>query len=145
MADEEKEERRKLYAETRRDLLARQLSNSERFDGAVLTLSTTALGISLAFIKDVVSIADAKCLLWLISSWWLFACAIVSTLLSFVASQLGIRKQLAHAERYYLEEKEEYLSKRNGPARVTECLNYSSAILFIAALASTIIFVTINL
>lgn len=145
MSDEERKKREELYAETRKDLLTRQLSNSERFDGAILTLSTAALGLSLAFIKDVVSFEKAQVTEWLIVSWWLFGCAIVSTLLSFIASQLGIRKQLRYAEKYYLNEKIEYLNKRNIPARATDFLNYASAILFVVALVCTIIFVSENL
>lgn len=137
--------RRDLYADTRRDLLARQLSNSEKFDGAVLTLSTTALGVSLAFIKDIVPLHDATCITCLVASWWLFGSAVVSTLLSFVASQFGVRVQLTHAEKYYIEEKDEYLKKYNVPAIMTEYFNYLSGTLFIAALATTIVFVTQNL
>lgn len=145
VANEAKQKREELYAETRKDLLTRQLSNSEKFDGAILTLSTAAIGVSLAFVRDIVPLQDAECMAWLMASWWLFCCAIVSTLFSFVASQLGIRKQLAHAEKYYLEEQDEYLNKRNLPARATEWLNYLSGLLFVAALASTIMFVTANL
>ena len=39
--DQNQEERKKVYASTRQDLLSRNLSNSEKYDGAVLTLSTT--------------------------------------------------------------------------------------------------------
>ena len=145
MSDKERKKREELYAETRKDLLTRQLSNSEKFDGAILMLSTAALGLSLAFIKDVVSFEKAQMTGWLIASWWLFGCAIVSTLSSFIASQLGIRKQLTYAEKYYLNEKNEYLTKRNIPARMTDFLNCASAILFVIALVCTIIFVSENL
>jgi len=145
VADNMEQVRLDLYANTRKDLLARQLSNSEKFDGAILTLSTTALGVSLAFIKDIVPIHNASCIACLVASWWLFGSAVVSTLLSFVASQFGVRVQLTHAEKYYLEGKDEYLQKRNIPAIATECFNYLSGILFISALVTTIAFVTQNL
>jgi hypothetical protein len=45
-------EKRRLLAETRADLLKRQLSNAENYDKAVLSLSTAFLGFSLAFLKD---------------------------------------------------------------------------------------------
>lgn len=41
---ERQEERKSLYAETRKDLLLRQLSNSERYDNAILSLSRVKLG-----------------------------------------------------------------------------------------------------
>jgi len=143
MIDEEG--KKEIYAETRKDLLTRQLSNSERLDGAILTLSTAALGLSLAFIKNVVSFEKAELTGWLIASWWLFGCAIVLTLLSFIASQLGIKTQLTYAEEYYLKNNDEYLTKRNIPARATDYLNYTSAFLFVSALVATIIFVSENL
>jgi len=77
------EERKKLYEETRKDLLARQLSNAEHFDKAILSLSTAGLGFSLAFIKDIVPIAKASCLGLLHYSWYMFVMAIVVTLVSF--------------------------------------------------------------
>lgn len=52
--DDTQEERRRIYASTRQDLLSRNLSNSETYDNAILTLSTGILGISMAFIKDIV-------------------------------------------------------------------------------------------
>ena len=55
----EHELRLKLYGETRADLLKRQLSNSENADRAILSVSTAALGFSLAFLKDIVSLQDA--------------------------------------------------------------------------------------
>jgi hypothetical protein len=78
------------------------LSNSEKFDNAILTLSTGALAISLAFIKDIVPLEIAQNLWLLKASWWLFGFSIISTLVSFAASQLGISRQLKYAEEYYL-------------------------------------------
>lgn len=72
MSGDDQKHRRELYANTRRDLLDRQLSNSEKFDNAILTLSTGALAISLAFIKDIVPLKLAQNLWLLKASWWLF-------------------------------------------------------------------------
>jgi hypothetical protein len=110
-----------------------------------LTLSTGALGISLAFIKDIVPLKIAQNLWLLKTSWWLFGLSIISTLASFVASQCGISRQLKYAEEYYLNKKDEYLKKRNYPAILTDFLNYSSGTLFIAAIIVTIFFVSSNL
>jgi len=145
MSDDDQKHRREVYANTRKDLLGRQLSNSEKFDNAILTLSTGALGISLAFIKDIVPLKIAQNLWLLKASWWLFGLSIISTLASFVASQRGISRQLKYAEEYYLNKKDDYLRKRNYPAILTDFLNYSSGILFIAAIIFTIFFVISNL
>ena len=145
MSDVDREHRQELYATYRKDLLVRQLSNSEKFDNAILTLSTGALAISLAFIKDVVPLRIAENIWFLKASWWLFGFSIILTLASFVASQLGISRQLKYAEEYYLNKKDEYLRKRNYLAILTNFLNYSSGILFIAAIVFTIYFVIVNL
>ncbi len=137
--------RQELYKNTRDDLLKRQLSNSERLDNAILTLSTGALGLSLAFIKDIVPIKIAIYLWLLKTSWWLFGVSIVITLCSFVVSQLGINIQLKYAEEYYLNKKNEYLTKRNRFAKATDVLNYSSCAIFIMAIICTIIFVSLNI
>ncbi len=139
------EERKRLYSETRTDLLTRQLSNSEKLDGAILTLSTAALGVSIAFIENIVPLEIAQYVIFLIFSWCLFGASIISTLVSFITSQIAIKTQLYFAEEYYLKKKDEFLTKPNKAAKYTDRLNYSSAFLFIAALLFTIAFATINL
>lgn len=139
------DERKKIYSETRKDLLNRQLSNSENFDKAIISLSTAGLGLSLAFIKDIVKIPEAHCLVLLYFSWSLFGAAIISTILSFVSSQSGINKQLYFAEEYYLEKKEEFINKRNWQAQITNYLNIFSGIVFVGAIILTVIFVISNI
>jgi hypothetical protein len=137
------EERKRIYSETRRDLLARQLSNAENFDKAILSLSTAGLGFSLAFIKDIIPLSRAGFLDLIYYSWYLFGGAIVVTLLSFHSSQIGIDKQLILAERYYLKCDEKAL-RTTGWAKLTVWLNRLSGIFFIAAIFLTIVFVTLN-
>jgi len=138
------EERKKIYAITRQDLLVRNLSNSEKYDNAILTLATGILGISLAFIKDIVPLGKAEFIPLLKLSWWLFGAAIVSTLVSFAVSQLAIKRQLEYAERYYLEGKEEFLNQKNHPALLTEYINYASGGLFILGIIASVCFVSMN-
>jgi hypothetical protein len=142
---DQSEERKKLYASTRQDLLTRNLSNSEKYDNAILTLSTGVLGLSLAFIKDIVPLEKVQCVILLISSWCLFGLSIASTLSSFVLSQRAIKCQLDYAEKYYLEKKDEYENKNNRLASWTEYINYLSGILFILGIIATITFVSLNI
>lgn len=139
------DERKLLYAETRKDLLVRQLSNSEKYDNAILTLSTAVLGVSLVFIKDIVPLNQAQNIHIISISWWFLMMSIATTLFSFVASQLGINRQLAYAEKYYLKYQDKYLTKTNWPARFTDYLNYLSGILFVISILLTVIFVSSNL
>ena len=96
----EQELRLKLYAEARADLLKRQLSNSENADRAILSVSTAALGFSLAFLKDIVPLQEAVFPNLPYLSWALFTLSIVLTLLSFFSSQKAIDEQLVLAHRY---------------------------------------------
>lgn len=142
--DDDKE-RQALYAKTREDLLARNLSNSEKFDAAILTLSMAALGVSLTLIRGGMSLEKAHHGSCLVVSWWCFGLAIISTMLSFFASQSAIKEQLDYAEKYYLQRKLEYLDKTSVFHVLTDSLNCISGILFIAAIMLTIVFVSANL
>lgn len=137
--------RQELYAKTRDDLLKRQLSNSENADRAVLTVSTAALGFSLAFLKDVVPLAAADQLWLLYVSWLCFTLAIIITLASFFTSQKAINAQLALAERYYLQHDESAYANRPSSATVTENLNLAGAVIFVVGIFLTCIFAVINI
>ena len=141
----DQELRLKLYGEARADLLKRQLSNSENADRAILTVSTAALGFSLAFLKNVVPIqtADYSWLLYL--SWVFFPAAIIATLLSFFTSQKAIAGQLDLAHKYYIEHDEGAAKLQPEYASITELLNRAGAVLLVAGLLVTCIYVFINL
>jgi len=144
-ADQLKEEKKRIYETTRKDILARNLSNSEKYDNAILSLSTGILGLSLAFIKDVVPLGHSQYVTILIVSWCAFGAAIISALLSFALSQIALKRQLQYAEKYYLDEDDAYLEKKNGPAVWTEFVNYASGLFFIIGIVSTIWFVSLNI
>jgi hypothetical protein len=138
------DDRQRIHSETRQDLLKRQLSNAENFDKAILSLSTAGLGFSLAFIKDILPLSNAAHILLLHVSSYLFAAAIVSTVLSFILSQSGIDKQLEFADKYYVDREEEYLTKKNWQATATTYLNNIAGVVFIGAICLTIAFVSLN-
>ena len=139
------EQRTVMFAEQKTELLKRQLLNSDNFDKAVLAYSTAGLGFSLAFLKDFLPIAKALANWLLYSSWALFVLSIVLTIVSFIASQRGIVKQLNLSERYYLKKDESALTERNLFSEITDCLNNLSAVAFVAALIATTVFVSLNL
>jgi len=141
----EHELRLKLYGETRADLLKRQLSNSENADRAILSVSTAALGFSLAFLKDIVSLQDAEFPLLPYLSWVLFMLSIVVTLLSFFTSQKAIDEQLGLAHRYYIDRDDGAELLRPKYAAVTDWLNKSGAVFLVIGLFATCMFVGINL
>lgn len=135
--------KQKLLAETRADLLKRQLSNSENYDKAVISLSTAFLGLSLAFLKDLVPIQQAEWLCLLYGSWLALAGAVLATIISFWVSQRGIDIQLKKAEDYYLRDDQSSLTK-SGIAKATEWVNVASGVLFILGLSLTTAFVMLN-
>jgi hypothetical protein len=139
------EARKQLYAQQRDELVNKQNSNSERYDSAILTLSSAGLGLSISFIKDVVPFKNTWNPWLLIISWALFGLAIVCTMLSFQASQRAIQTNLKHAEQYYLNRKDEYLSRANCWISVTNWLNRGSGGFFVAAIVCTAVFVSVNL
>jgi hypothetical protein len=143
--DEEQKIRIELFGKTRDDVLRRQLSNTENYDKAVLSLGTAFLGFSLAFLKDFVSYKNAVYALLLPTSWVLFCLSIIATLVSFFISQKGLSSHLKNAEKYYLGNDDTYLTKKNHAAEWTDRVNLSSAILFIFAIIATIVFVIANL
>jgi len=135
--------KQRLLAETRADLLKRQLSNSERYDKAVLSLSTAFLGLSLAFLKHLVPIQPAEWLWLLYGSWLALAGAVLVTIISFLVSQRGIDAQLKKAEDYYLRDDQTALNK-TGIAKLTEWINASSGVLFLLGVLLTTAFVIVN-
>lgn len=138
------EEKKKIYAETRADLLKRQLSNAENYDKSILSLATAALGFSLAFLKEIVPISIAKDFYLIKISWLSLILTILVTLISFLSSQIAINKQLFYAQEYYLNSNDDFLNKKNWPAILTDWLNWASAIFFVIAIVITTIFVSIN-
>ena len=145
MNEKELNERNRLFERTKDELVSSQRSNSENFDKSILTLSSAGIGITVSFLSNIINISEASVIFLLYLSWFLFCAAIISTILSFLNSQRGIKLQLEYAEKYYLDGKEEYLKKNNKFAARVEKLNIWSARSFISAIIFLVIFVIINI
>jgi len=148
MADEtadEKAQRLALLCKLREEIEKRQLSNTENYDKAVLSLATAFLGFSLAFLKDFVSFRDASLNFLLPLSWALFGLAIMATIASFFTSQEELSAQLCRAEDYYLKCDEKALECKIALENWTKWLNLGSAISFVLGVITTILFISINL
>ena len=133
-----------MHAETRKDLLNRQLSNSQIYDRTILTVSVSLITIPIAFLKFLVPYNDAHFTELLIVSWCLFGLSIIVTMVSMLTSQKGIKIQLDYAQKYYLEQKDEYFTKTNKYAKITDNLNNLSGGIFIVAIILTVLFLTLN-
>lgn len=138
------DEDKRLLADFTAEVRKRQVSSSENFDKSVLTLSSSGLAISLAFLKDFIPIGNAIFPWALYSSWTLLTAATVITMLSFLASMRAQEFQQTVAEAYYLR-KEDPTKKPNPWDRVVIWMNRASGVSFIAGVLLTTLFVATNL
>jgi hypothetical protein len=145
LVEKRKDDINKLYAAFKAEIEKRQVSSSENFDKSILTYSSWALGISIAFIKDFIPITVAKNPCYLYWSWYLFAAAIAITTVSFLVSYAGLELSQKHGEKYFLEEDDDYLNKDNIFNTIVKKSNVFCAIFFLLALLFTIVFVSSNL
>ena len=125
------------YAEERKEILKRNLSNTMLFDKAILTLSSAGLGFSLAFIRKGVLLGESTQLHLTSISWWLFSIAIASTLISFITSNHGLAEQL----RSY----ENNSDNPKNPNRITTFLRYVSLVCYLLAIFFVILFTMLSL
>lgn len=149
--DDESERDYEQYLKERDELLKRELSNSQLFDKAILTLSSAGLGFSLAFIRKGVSLDEATQEYLLYFSWGLFFLAIAFTLISFFTSQRAINKQLESNEDYYLGDEGKPSNSENKPDnsknrwnRISKDLSCFSLIFYLLAIALTVLFAILN-
>jgi hypothetical protein len=140
-----RDEVQKVFKDFKTEIEKRQVSSSENFDKSILTYSSWALGISVAFLKDFIPITVALAPMLLYISWALFCWAIGSTTISFLLSYKGLEQTLKHGEKYYLEEDDDYLNKDNNFNKAVKWLNWTSGASFIIALILTVVFVSLNL
>lgn len=137
--------KQELYSNYRDELTARMLSSDEKYAGAILTISSAGLGISIGFIKGVVPLDKAEYIPLLVSSWICFGLAILGTVISFPASKTWLLAMLKDAEEYYINGKKEYLNKKHTSERVTNFLHKFSGFVFVLAIVFIIMFVIFNI
>ena len=125
-----------------RELLETLKQNSqESYDKTVLSLSAGALGISFAFVKDIVGCWPAQTPHWLFAAWTFWAVSVTSVLLSFLCSQKALEKAIKQVDAG------EMYNKNLGGClnKVTILLNYMSGFCFLTGVVTMFIFVTNNM
>ena len=133
-----------LYVEHQKQTWADCQSASDEFDKSILTYSSAGLGVSMAFIKDIVPLAKAVALPLLYGSWIAFGVAILVTIGSYWLSIHAQRTHLEHLRRYYLEKQPEYLNAKNPASSWVGVFRWVSGICFLLAIAGTIVFSILN-
>ncbi|WP_206483870.1 hypothetical protein [Thalassotalea sp. G2M2-11] len=134
-----------IHDKFRDDLLKRQLSNSEGYDKAILSLSSAGLALSLTAIKFIIPLDTAHYLWAIKTSWWLFFTTIICSLLAYLIGNIAIGKQLKIAEKYYLEGLVSAQTEKNIYTTINSFLNNITGIIFAVAISLVIYFVTANL
>lgn len=96
------------------------------FDKAVLSLSGGALGISFAFIKDVVGPGPFKSSSYLVFAWLCWGMSIIFVLTSYFVSALALRRSIEQVDR------ETIRQERPGGTfdRITGACNIGGGVLF---------------
>ena len=138
-----KQEEYKVYTEERKLLITAERETAQQFDKAILTLAAGALALSLTFIKQIAPNPIPNSIFYLIVAWISFCLSMLSTLVSFLTSQIACRKQ-----RDIIDEEisgKNSSNKNNKAASWTNRLNYFSIGSFIIGVISLIVFSIINL
>ncbi len=125
----------------RRHLLDLYQKSQEDYDKTVLSLSSGALGISFAFVKDIVGsnpIVESSILYW---AWICWGASVACVLVSHLTSSLSLRKAIQQVDN------KDVHAKRVGGLYdiITSFLNPMGGLLFLSGLILIILFVKRNL
>ncbi len=125
----------------KRSLQAAEQQMQLEYDKSVMTLSGGALGISLAFLKDIVSkehVLHGECF---VSAWVFWAVSIACVLASFFTSTKALRKAVESIDQQtiYLDYSKCLWTK------ATKGLNLASGTTFLLGVVGIVIFIWCNL
>ncbi|MDH7943698.1 hypothetical protein QGM61_07680 [Pseudohongiella sp. SYSU M77423] len=140
-----KDEIERAYVAYEDYLNSTRLEFFKQLTGAILTLSSGALALSLVMIKtfgDQGEISYPQVLVVALSA---FALSVVGTLSAFIISILSLNKQSEYAKKYYLEGDDGYFRRENPWTYPRVVCIYGSAILFIVGIISLIAVASLNI
>jgi hypothetical protein len=140
--EQNKQEEYKVYLEERKQLIEAERETAQQFDKAILTLAAGALALSITFINQIAPNPKPHSIYYLVGAWILFCASLLSTLISFLTSQVACRKQRDILD---MEISGRDNNKNNKAASWTNKLNYCSIACFILGVIFLIIFSAINL
>jgi hypothetical protein len=128
-------------AEYRTWLVAAEQKSQEDFDKTVLTLSGGALGISFAFLKDIVGPQPIVLSGFLLAAWFAWAFSTFSVLTSYYLSHWALRRAIGQVDDGTI-----FKQPPGGVfARLTAVLNATGAILFLVGVCCITVFAVANL
>lgn len=132
--------KRELYDQHKKAAWDDIQSSAKTFEQNLLVISSGALGVSLAFVKDIVPLKQAVWLGLLYSSWICFAACIILTVFSARLSMSAQRVHVEYLWKFYVEEKQEFFDKKSWYSKALTVFTWLAAILFLAGLTCTVIF-----
>lgn len=133
------------FDKLRDDILKRDLSNTENYDKALLTLSASSLALSLTAIKFVVPIATASHINILKFAWALLVASVICSLVAYLVSNKAMAIELENARDYYIKGDEEAFKRNNRFSAANRWLNLFTGVAFAIAICSIVTFITINI
>jgi len=131
----------KRLSEYRTSLVSVEQKAQEEFDKTILALSGGGLGISFAFVKDIVGPQPLAHSWLLLASWTMWALSVASVLFSFFTSNLALRKAIKQVDTDTIYEER----VGGGFDTITIILNGLGGVLFFTGLILQVIFVGFNL
>jgi hypothetical protein len=125
----------------RQQLLTADQKAQEDFDKTVLTLSGGALGISFAFVKDIVGNKPLTNPDWLLCAWIAWGISVASVLASFYFSQRALRHAIKQVDQNRIYEQ----TPGRMYSRITSVLNAIGGVLFLVGVILIVMFAGKNL
>ena len=136
------ETNKRLYEQERDDVWRRELSASENLDKTIIFTSLPMLGISLVFLKDIISSDKIVCEWVLIVSWISFVATILCVIFSYWTCMWAADALDPQIKNYYLKRGPRPYSRYD---KATRFLNYFSTGFYLVAIISTVLFFYFNL
>ena len=121
-----------------------QQASTDAFDNNLLTFSSAALGLSIAFIKDIVPLESAEWLKTLYFSWAAFAGCILVTIASF---QVAVQAQLAQQKTlsdYYLLGDHSAIERKSRWSRALPICAGIGSVFLLLGIVLTLVFASLN-
>lgn len=131
----------KKFDEYRKCLIDVQVKLSESFDKLIITLAGGALGLSITFLKDLVTLNDIVYPFFLLFAWGLFVCSLACILGEILFGIKAYKKAIKQCDDGTI-----YNEKVGGKASsVSNYLQISATITLIAGLFFISLFVFLNI
>jgi hypothetical protein len=144
------------YLAHREQLLKGELDAASKFDQYLITLSSSAIGLSILYLGQVAQNPSEDAIGLLVKSWFLFTCTLIAMLVLFLVTQNAweLERKICDLEEYKrakqpipgylssLNQKENW--RVNTPARSIKWINYCSLAFFLAGIICFLGFVRSN-